>query len=945
MRLDHPDVATGELESGNRAIVPGRPDASELLRRVSADEFERMPPEGEPLDEEQIATLRAWIAAGAPWPEHWAYRPLDKPILPELDDAKPITPARAWLRSPIDRFLLRGLTDAGLQPSNEADRRTLIRRLTFDLHGLPPTPAEIEAFLTDESPDAYEQLVDRLLASPRYGERWARRWMDIVHYADSHGFEHDVPRDIWPYRDYLVDSFNLDRPYAEFVRQQIAGDALYPGDAAALEATGFLATGPWDLSAQQAGNADSIDRIISQYQDRDDVVSTVISTFVSSTAHCARCHDHKFDPISQQDYYALQAVFAGIDKAHRPYDPDPAIALQRRELETRLADIRRMRESADIALLSPEMQVEAALFEQAIRESRPEWRLLNIADARSANGSELIAQDDGSLLASGERPERDTYSVVVHSQMPLITAFRIELLTDDSLPHQGPGRQENGNLHLNELLVTAAPLDDPAAVQSVPLINPLADFNQEGWSVDRALDGNAATAWGIYPQVGRPHAAVFQLAEPLKADSTLVLTFELQQTHGQGHLIGRFRLSAAAHAPPFSVDSASMPADVAAAIEIEPAARTPEQTMLVTGYVLEQGLQSRLQSLPPQQMLYCGTNQFEGKGGFQPAASPRSVHLLIRGDVGNPGPVAEPATLQLLEALPGTFSLPDPDDEAARRAALAEWLVDPHNVLTWRSIVNRVWQFRFGSGLVDTPNDFGRMGSAPTHPELLDWLAITFRDGGGSIKSLDRMLVTTAAYRQSSQADPLASLVDADNRLLWRMNRRRLDGESVRDSVLHIADRLDSGMGGPPVKHFIETRTFGLRAEADYQNFDVDDPAQQRRSVYRFIYRTFPDPFLSALDCPDGTQLTPERNVSVTSLQALATLNDKFVIRQCEHLAARLSGLHPDLPSQVDAAFQLILSRSPEPQEQALVTAYADRHGLANACRFLLNTNEFMFID
>ena len=769
--------------------------------------------------------------------------------------------------------------------------------------------------------------------------------MDIVHYADTHGFEHDVPRTIWPYRDYLVDSFSRDRPYAEFVRQQVAGDVLFPGDAAALEATGFLATGPWDLSAQQAGNADSIDRIIAQYQDRDDVVSMVISTFVSSTAHCARCHDHKFDPISQQDYYSLQAVFAGIDKAHREYDPDPAVALQRRNLEQRLSRVRRMRETADVALLAPEFLAKAAPLEQTIRETRPEWRLLSVASATSANGSVLTLQDDGSILATGERPEQDTYTVVVHAPLPVITALRIELLTDDSLPHQGPGRQDNGNLHLNELSVTAAPLNDPAAAQPVALINPVADFNQDGWSVDLALDGNPATAWGIYPQVGQPHAAVFQLAEPLQSDSTTLLTFELQQTHGGGHLIGKLRLSAAAHQPPFSIETAPIPADVAGAMEIESPARTPAQQLLVTGYVLEQGLLSQLQTLPPRQTLYCGTNQFEGDRGFQPAATPRPVHLLIRGDIGAPGPLAEPGSLQLLDALPGRFVLPNPNDEAARRAELARWLADPRNVLTWRSIVNRVWQFRFGRGLVDTPNDFGRMGFAPTHPELLDWLAVTFRESGGSIKSLDRLLVTSAAHQQSSQSNADALLVDADNRLLWRMHRRRLDGDVVRDSVLHIAGRLDSTMGGPPARHFVETRTFGLRAEADYANFDVDDPANQRRSVYRFIYRTFPDPFLSALDCPDGTQLMPDRTVSVTSLQSLATLNDKLIIRQCEHLAARLNDTHPDLPSQVDAAFQLILGRSPTADEQPLVVTYAEQHGLANTCRFLLNTNEFMFVD
>ncbi len=362
LRLDERAKAIGKLDSGNRAIVPGEPDASELLRRVSAEESERMPPEGEPLGERQIGALRQWIAAGANWPAHWAYRSLESPPPPKFADPQ----LESWVRTPIDRFVLKSLSEHGLRAAPPADRRTLLRRVYFDLIGLPPLPEEADAFLSDNGPDAYERLVDRLLASPRYGERWARHWMDVVHYADSHGFEHDLPRNIWPYRDYLVKAFNDDKPYAEFVREQVAGDALEPGNPDALTATGFLAAGPWDQSTLQSGQMDTADYRLAQYLDRDDIVSTVMTTFVSSTVHCARCHDHKFDPIKQADYYGLQAVFAGIDKAPRQYDADPAVTRARTELVTQRSAIEHRREKKDTTLLAPELQ--AKVFEWQKRQ-------------------------------------------------------------------------------------------------------------------------------------------------------------------------------------------------------------------------------------------------------------------------------------------------------------------------------------------------------------------------------------------------------------------------------------------------------------------------------------------------------------------------------------------------------------------------------------------------
>ncbi|HKB39303.1 MAG TPA: DUF1549 domain-containing protein, partial [Gemmataceae bacterium] len=341
LRLDSKNAALGTLDSGKKALVPGKPDESELLHRVSTTEkSERMPPKGEPLTPGQVEKLRRWIAAGANWPAHWAYRPLVRPTRP----LSPATMPKDWARTPIDLFILEKLAARKLAPATEADRRTLLRRVTYDLTGLPPTPEDIDAFLADTRSDAYERVVDRLLTSPAYGERWARHWMDIVHFAETHGHDQDRPREnAWPYRDYLIRAFNEDRPYPRFVREQVAGDVLFPGNAWATVATGFLATGPWDESSLRDIREDSIDREIGRYLDRDDIVTTVMSTFASTTVHCARCHDHKFDPITQDEYYALQAVFAATDKANRAYDADPRVAARRHDLTERKARLAKQR--------------------------------------------------------------------------------------------------------------------------------------------------------------------------------------------------------------------------------------------------------------------------------------------------------------------------------------------------------------------------------------------------------------------------------------------------------------------------------------------------------------------------------------------------------------------------------------------------------------------------
>jgi hypothetical protein len=580
----------------------------------------------------------------------WSFRPLARPSIAAVKD-------KNWVQNPIDCFIRAKLESMGLRPSPPADRATLIRRVTYDLHGLPPTPEEIDAFVNDPAPHAYERLIDRLLASARYGERWGRHWLDVVHYGDTHGYDKDKRRDhAWPYRDYVIRSLNADKPYGRFLKEQIAGDVLYPGDADGVVATGFIAAGPWDFVGHVELREDTVEKVKTRVLDRDDMVANTMSTFMSLTAHCARCHDHKFDPISQKDYYGLQAVFAGVDRGDRPVG-DPAAPV---------------------------------------------------------------------------------YAVVSHV--------------------------------------------------------------------------------------------------------------------------------------------------------------------------------------------------------------PRPVHLLRRGNVESPRELAQPSALAAIPAPSHEFKLTHPENEGNRRQTLAEWIAYPRNPLTWRSIASRIWSYHFDRGLVDTPNDFGHRGGLPSHPELLDWLAAEFRDGGQSLKQLHRLILLSNTYRQSSVNNPAAAKIDSENRLLWRMNRQRLDAESVRDAVLAVSGTLRLQMGGPGFDLF--------RFKDDHSPvYDhsaiekINDPVTWRRTVYRFVVRSVPNPFLECLDCADPNINTPVRNTTLTALQALALLNDPFILKQSECFAERLRKISPDPERQIKAAYRLALGRPPRNEEKNALVEYVRQHGLANACRMLFNTNEFVFID
>ncbi|HIE96127.1 MAG TPA: DUF1549 domain-containing protein [Planctomycetes bacterium] len=947
------DSRSGWIEGGDGgpAIVPGQPAESLLVKAVRRVDSElQMPPE-EKLSDANIELLVEWIKRGAPDPrtsdhvvrdevdlmDWWSLRPLQRPAVPESSNQ---TDGRG---NAIDAFVGHRLGAKRLTPLSQADRPTLIRRLYVDLHGLPPTPEAVAAFVADSDPLAYEKLVDRLLDSERYGERWARHWLDTVHFADSHGCEHDAYRPhAWRYRDYVIESLNRDTPWSRFIREQLAADQFYPDETRLTAALGFIAAGPLELS--RAGTAP----VTFDYLDRDDMVTQTMAAFASTTANCARCHDHKFDPISQEDYYSLQAVFAGVGKGDVEFDEDPVVANARRRWKALLAAT----ESNDRSmLLAPEYVDVVAQWEQTIEDQPAIWEPLSPATFLSTDGATLERREDNSLLASGVRPEQDTYTITVPTSLTKLTALRLDVLADDSLPMKGPGRQDNGNLHLTEF--EALVFDpDSAAPTRLKISKATADFDQAGWTISHALDGDLKTAWGIHPSVGKSHYAVFELEEPLDLKPFSQIVIVLKQLHGGGHLIGRLKLYATA------ADGATaevLPELVRSGIKLPRDQRSDDQKAAIAAYALRRHADKQLAGLPAAASVYAVSTGYSHGKKLNSPMPPRVVHVLRRGDIHKPGQVAASGALAAITTLPGRFELNDPNDEASRRAALADWLAAPDNPLSWRSIVNRVWFHHFGRGLCDTLNDFGRMGGTPSHPELLDWLAVWFRDDAkGSLKRLHRLILLSSTYQRQSQvtaaATPNSALsnphsMDAQNRFLWRMNRRHLDAESFRDAVLQISGRIDLTMGGPGVQQFTQTTGSQLTPKLHYDAFDWNLPSAARRSIYRVVWRGIADPFMESLDFPDLGLLAPQRGFSVSALQALAVFNNDFVLHHSQLLAEKLKASHATVGEQVARACRLVFLREPGKEESMVLVAYVTQHGLAAMCRVLFNSNEFIFVD
>jgi len=881
--------------------------------------------------------------------EWWSFQPLRKPAVPILVGAEP---------NPIDAFIRVKLAEKNIQPSPEADPVTLIRRIGFDLTGLPPTPEEVEVFRQSaigNPQSAIEQLVDRLLASPRYGERWARHWLDVVHFGETHGYDKDKLRPhAWPYRDYVIRAFNEDRPYARFIEEQLAGDVLYPDDPDGIVALGFIAGGPWDFVGHVELPITKTDGLIARYNDRDDMVMTTFSTFQGLTVHCARCHDHKFDPISAKDYYSLQAVFAGVDRANRPYDPDPAVHRQRRALlgEKKVIETRQREINKQLAAVtSPEL---AALDQQ-------------ITNLNTKLGEETAAK-------SGKKSPSNGYHSNIEPKSDVAKWVQVDL-----------GR----SVSIDEVrLVPARPTDFPDTPGfGFPLrfkveLSEDADFSRAQLLADHMREdfknpGDVAVTFAGDARLASKARYIRVTATKLwERTRDYVFALGELQVLSEGTNIARGatvtaldsiesgRWSKKNLVDGYSsrdrlVDVAPTPAQLAQRREWEAGLKqlAAQRQQLFDSLVPAEAraekarIEARLAevakeiaALPEPKQVYAAASDFKQEGSFVPPRGMRPVHFLPRGDVKRPQELMQPAALGCIPGPEAAFDLKPEHSEGERRAALAKWLTDARNLQTRRVIVNRVWQYHFGRGLVDTPNDFGHMGSEPSHRELLDWLAHWFLENGESVKKLHRLIVTSATYRQSSSArSSAAEKFDADNKYLWRQNRTRLDAESIRDAMLFVSGQLDLTMGGPSDRQFYFKDDHS--PVYDYTRFDVDSKEGRRRSIYRHIVRSVTDPFMDCLDAADPSQLVARRNTTLTALQALATLNNPFVLKQCEHFAARLEKLTADVPSQIESAYILALGRKPTRDENDRLAGFARKHGLTNAGRVLFNSTEFMFVD
>jgi mono/diheme cytochrome c family protein len=933
-------LAGGDL---GKAIVPGKSADSPLVRYVSGTDRDLvMPPDAKKrLTKEEIATLRKWIDEGAKWPDDgsaaatetwWSLKPLGKRPIPTSHDRE----GAAWIKTPVDAFVLAKLREKGLKPSPEADRRTLIRRVYFDLIGLPPTYEDVERFATDPAPDAYEKLIDKLLASPQYGERWARHWLDVVHYGETHGYDKDKPRpNAWPYRDYVIRSFNADKPYSRFVQEQVAGDVLFPGTRDGVEALGFIAVGPWDFIGHAELPETKIDGKVARHLDRDDMIANTIGTFQSLTVHCAQCHNHKFDPIPQADYYKLQAVFAALDRADKAYDLDPATAKRRQTLQAKLTGAR-----AELAKLEAD----------AAKKAGPELAALDqqIQDGTKGGGPGMRAEF-GYHSGIEARQDRVKWVQVDLGRVTAITQIVLRPCFDDfNNIGAGFGFPVRYKVELS---------DDPTFRTGVTA----ADHT----SGDVPNPGTATTTFDLKDAKARYVRVTATKLAPRQNEFIFALA-ELEVLGPEGKSLsagGTVTALDSIEAPPrwrkSNLIDGIHPPSSAASPEQLAALKAKRDALWDRAVGVELGRQitqarkavsdgeQELRQLPPQRHVYAGTvhtgsGTFVGTGAN--GGKPRPIHILPRGDVTKPGAEVSPGALTALPELQASFNLSANHAEGDRRAALAKWLTDPRNPLTWRSIVNRVWLYHFGRGIVDTPNDFGRMGQLPTHPELLDWLAAEFRDNGQSLKQLHRLVVTSSVYRQSAAPDANAEKVDASNAYYWRSTRRKLEAEAVRDSILAVAGKLDATMYGPSFQDFkIEKPEHSPHYQ--YHLHDADDPKSHRRSVYRFVVRSKPQPWLAALDCADPSQAVDKRNQTITAQQALALLNNQLTGVMAKHFAARAEKLGDDARARVVAAFRLALSRSPTGDEADALTAYAEKHGLANACRVLVNLNEFAFVD
>jgi len=951
-------------ESG-RVIEPGMPQESLLWQRVMADE---MPPE-KALSTSEKAVLQKWIADGAKWGtdpidpyrfstenrggyDWWSLQPVVKPAVPATIDAN-------WPLNEIDSFILASLEPKGIAPSAPADGGTLLRRLYFDLIGLPPIlkaengklkeellGIEIDLAEFESQPAVYAAVVDRLLASPHYGERWARHWLDVIRFGESQGFERNrIRENAWRYRDWVIDAFNRDLPYDEFVRQQIAGDVLYPNDLDALLATGFLVCGTWDQVGHQEGSAE-MQKAVRQ-DDLEDLVAAFGQSFLGLTANCARCHDHKFDPISHREYYQLAALLGGATQQEK----------ERQGITARPSSdaYRQWKTSRD------DRRRELAELEQLIREKYGDSSKANSIDGlqllylpEETVGTKLVDQSgvgEPLNLTSGGKPRFASSGPAkkLIAEAKSSKEFSIEVwLTPATDSQTGPARivtlsrdsgqrnftlGQDGNRFDLRFRTTKTDqnglpsLASPAGTATTRKSHIVFTFDATA-DVSCYLDGKQVAS----RQFGGDLANWDDNLQLAIGDE---LTGE-RRWEGTLHFIALY--SKALSPEQIARNFASESRDVRSGESWQKRLGRASPNEQSRFKQLQQEL-SRLEQSEP-------AIPFDGVAHVVIPKQPPVMHVLARGDYRNPLDVVAPAGLVALASvgISADFGLKPDAPEAERRAKLASWVSDPRNPLTARVMVNRLWHYHFGQGIVDTPSDFGFAGGRPTHPELLDWMTQTFVDGGWKIKHIQRLIVTSATWKQASNVrNSSAQEIDADNRFLWRSNARRLDGEATRDAMLAVSGALNRKLGGPSF------RDVAVKLE---NNHEFTDPTGEfnddvnRRTVYRLWARSGNNPLLESLDCPDPSVMLPRRPQTITPVQSLSLLNSRFVeqcARQLSNQIQREAG--NEIEPQVVRLFQKTLGRSPQPSEVETASDFARKRGLEQLCLVLLNTNEFLFVE
>ena len=946
------------------AIVPGNLDESLIIEAVRyKDELLKMPPKGK-LPDEEIAVLETWVKSGAhdprtetppaPQPRKtsdiaaarqlWSFRPLQAPSPPKVA-------AEGWCRTPIDRFILAKLEAKAIKPNDAVSRRQLARRVYFDLIGLPPTPEELAAFLNDSRPDAYDRLIDHLLESPHYGERWGRHWLDLARFAESHGFEHDYDRlSAYHYRDFVIEALNQDMPYDTFVKWQIAGDELAPNDNLALKATGYLAAGVH--STQITANQVEKER----YDELDDIVSTIGTSMLGLTIGCARCHDHKYDPIPTRDYYRFLSTFTTTVRS------EIDLNLDRTDYEKAKAAYEKAHVPYVAALASFETEQLPARF-AAWEASRSKtatgatWITLDPVKAESKGGATLTRQSDGSYLASGKNPDFDTYTFVANVKLKGMTAVRLEALADPSFVKGGPGRAPNGNFDLTDFKVSAAPKGGKDS--AIALQNAKADFEQSGLPIKAAIDDNPKSGWAVDPQIGKSHTAVFEFPTDIGDGEETALTFTLDFQGNNGHNIGRLRLAVTSAPRPVGLEGSAIPQEIVRILDTPRDQRKPEQAKVVLAWY--RAIDAEWQKLnkaaddhakaapkpPTVKALISSEGLPAVRLHTQGGDFLEKTHFLKRGDPNQKLDEAPPGFLQVLTNAPEQekhWQVEPPKGwrTSYRRLALASWITDPDygaGHLLARVIVNRLWQHHLGRGIVATPSDFGAQGDKPTHPELLDWLAAELIKGGWRLKPIHKLIVQSAVYQEGSEIDEAKARIDHDNTLFWHFPRHRLEAEVIRDAMLSVGGMLDPRMYGPGVL----------------------DEHMKRRSIYFTVKRSKLIPMMMLFDAPDALQAAGLRPNTTVATQSLMLMNSLIVREWATGFARRIAPRASEpLEVTVERGYLTALGRPPDKDELAEAMAFIERQkasyggpanaagtetALADFCQVLMSLNEFVFVE